>query len=86
MSTDQAHSDSYWSVARYLPRRESFAAERLKEAAFEVFLPLIPAGRSATTPMFINYLFVNLNISSPTRVFCDFKPRGWAPRRLSIRA
>ena len=52
----------YWSVARTLAQREAFASERLKEQGFEVFLPLLSpkGGKGATTPMFINYLFVRI--------------------------
>jgi transcriptional antiterminator RfaH len=53
--------EPFWSVARTLPRREAFAAERLRAEGFEILLPLIPAGRSSTAPLFVSYVFVNLN-------------------------
>jgi transcriptional antiterminator RfaH len=48
---------SFWSVARTLPQREKFAAERLGDGGFEVFLPLIHTKR-ASAPLFPGYLFV----------------------------
>src|SRR5580704_10508080 len=49
----------YWSVARTLPQREAFAAERLEEAGYEVFLPRIKT-RRASEPLFHNYVFVKI--------------------------
>ena len=50
----------YWAVARTLVHRESFAAERVAEAGFQVFMPRIKTrigARWLTTPLFRNYLF-----------------------------
>lgn len=48
---------SFWAVARTLPKRESFAAERLEAAGFEVFAPRIETRRAAAL-LFPSYLFV----------------------------
>jgi transcriptional antiterminator RfaH len=49
---------AFWSVARTLPHREAFAAERLRmDHGFEVFLPLIQTKRTSA-PLFSSYLFV----------------------------
>ena len=50
---------AFWSVARTLPQREAFAAERLIEGGFEVFLPKVKTKRAAE-PLFHNYLFVKI--------------------------
>jgi transcription antitermination factor NusG len=49
----------FWSVARTLPMREKFAAERLGDGGFEVFLPLVPTKRTAQ-PLFPSYLFIRI--------------------------
>jgi transcription antitermination factor NusG len=49
----------FWSVARTLPMREKFAAERLGDGGFEVFLPLVPTKRSSA-PLFPSYLFIRI--------------------------
>jgi transcriptional antiterminator RfaH len=50
---------SFWAVARTLPQREAFAAERLQEGGFEVFLPKVKTDR-ASEPLFHNYVFVKI--------------------------
>jgi transcriptional antiterminator RfaH len=58
----------YWAVARTIPHRESFAAERIGEAGFEVFAPKIrqriPDGMRGVkwrvSPLFRSYLFVRI--------------------------
>jgi transcription antitermination factor NusG len=47
----------YWSVARTLPQREAFAAERLEAGGFEIFAPKVKTKR-ALVPLFAGYLFV----------------------------
>jgi transcriptional antiterminator RfaH len=50
----------FWSVVRSLPRREAFAAERLRmDHGFEVFLPLVQTKR-ACQPLFSGYLFCRI--------------------------
>jgi hypothetical protein len=50
----------FWSVVRSLPKREAFAAERLRmDHGFEVFLPLVQTKR-ASTPLFPGYLFARV--------------------------
>ena len=49
---------AFWGVVRSLPKREKFAAERLRmDGGFEVFLPLVQPKR-ASQPLFSGYLFV----------------------------
>jgi transcriptional antiterminator RfaH len=48
---------AFWGVVRSLPQRERFAAERLVDGGFEVFLPLVQTKR-ASQPLFAGYLFV----------------------------
>jgi transcription antitermination factor NusG len=64
----------YWSVARTLPKREGFAAERLAAGGFEVFLPMIQTKR-ATQPLFAGYCFCRIveqwrSINSTLGVLC----------------
>ena len=65
----------YWSVVRSLPKRESFAAERLRmDHDFEVFLPLVQTQRTAQ-PLFRGYLFCRIvdrwrSINSTLGVLC----------------
>ena len=50
----------FWGVVRSLPKREAFAAERLRmDHGFEVFLPLVQTKR-ASTPLFPGYLFARI--------------------------
>jgi transcriptional antiterminator RfaH len=49
---------SFWAVARTLPQREAFAAERLEEGGYEVFLPRVKTKR-ASEPLFHN-VFVKI--------------------------
>jgi transcriptional antiterminator RfaH len=54
---------SFWAVARTLPHREGFAAERIGEAGFEVFAPRIRErvdARWRVSPLFRSYLFVHI--------------------------
>jgi len=65
---------AFWGVVRSLPQREKFAAERLVDGGFEVFLPLIPTKR-ASAPLFAGYLFVLIvdrwrSINSTLGVLC----------------
>jgi transcription antitermination factor NusG len=49
---------SFWGVVRSIPKREAFAAERLrKDHGFEVFLPMVETKR-ASQPLFASYFFV----------------------------
>ena len=51
---------AFWGVVRSLPKREAFAAERLRmDHGFEVFLPLIQTKR-ASAPLFNSYFFVRI--------------------------
>jgi transcriptional antiterminator RfaH len=58
----------FWAVARTLAHRETFAAERVGEAGFEVFAPRIrervPDGMRGVkwriSPLFRSYLFVHI--------------------------
>ena len=65
----------YWAAVRSLPRREMFAAERLRmDGGFEVFLPLVQTKR-ASAPLFSGYLFVFIReqwraINSTIGVLC----------------
>jgi transcriptional antiterminator RfaH len=65
----------FWGVVRSLPKREKFAAERLRiDGGFEVFLPLVPTKR-ASAPLFPGYLFVLIvdrwrSINSTLGVLC----------------
>jgi transcription termination factor NusG len=56
----EARMSIFWGVARTLPRKELFAAERLKESGFETLLPRLRNGRSGPVPMFVGYLFVEI--------------------------
>jgi transcription antitermination factor NusG len=65
----------FWGVVRSLPRREMFAAERLRmDHGFEVFLPLVQTKR-ASAPLFSGYFFVFIReqwraINSTIGVLC----------------
>ena len=51
---------AFWGVVRSLPKREAFAAERLRmDHGFEVFLPLVQTKR-ASQPLFRGYFFVRI--------------------------
>jgi transcription antitermination factor NusG len=51
---------AFWGVVRSLPKREVFAAERLRmDHGFEVFLPLVQTKR-ASTPLFTSYFFCRI--------------------------
>jgi transcription antitermination factor NusG len=51
---------SFWGVVRSLPKREAFAAERLRmDHGFEVFLPLVQTKR-ASQPLFSGYFFCRI--------------------------
>jgi transcription antitermination factor NusG len=51
---------AFWGVVRSLPKREAFAAERLRmDHGFEVFLPLVETQR-ASQPLFRGYLFCRI--------------------------
>jgi transcriptional antiterminator RfaH len=51
---------AFWGVVRSLPRREVFAAERLRmDHGFEVFLPLVQTKR-ASAPLFAGYFFCRI--------------------------
>jgi transcriptional antiterminator RfaH len=53
-------SAPFWGVVRSLPKREAFAAERLRmDHGFEVFLPLVQTKR-ASQPLFASYLFCRI--------------------------
>jgi transcriptional antiterminator RfaH len=66
---------SYWAVVRSLPKREAFAAERLRmDGGFEVFLPLVQTKR-ASAPLFAGYFFCRIidrwrSINSTFGVLC----------------
>ena len=66
---------AFWGVVRSLPKREVFAAERLRmDGGFEVFLPLVQTKR-ASAPLFAGYLFVLIvdrwrSINSTLGVLC----------------
>ena len=50
----------FWGVIRSLPKREAFAAERLRiDGGFEVFLPLVQTKR-ASAPLFAGYFFCRI--------------------------
>ena len=65
----------FWSVVRSLPKREAFAAERLRmDHGFEVFLPLVQTQRAAA-PLFRGYFFCRIvdrwrSINSTFGVLC----------------
>ena len=65
----------FWSVVRSLPKREAFAAERLRmDHGFEVFLPLVQTQRAAA-PLFSGYFFCRIvdrwrSINSTFGVLC----------------
>jgi transcriptional antiterminator RfaH len=51
---------AFWGVVRSLPKREAFAAERLRmDHGFEVFLPLVQTKRSSA-PLFAGYFFCRI--------------------------
>src|SRR5580693_3930318 len=51
---------AFWGVVRSLPKREAFAAERLRmDGGFEVFLPLVQTKR-ASQPLFSGYFFCRI--------------------------
>src|SRR5580693_507347 len=51
---------AFWGVVRSLPKREAFAAERLRmDHGFEVFLPLVQTQR-ASQPLFSGYFFCRI--------------------------
>jgi transcriptional antiterminator RfaH len=51
---------AFWGVVRSLPKREAFAAERLRmDHGFEVFLPQVQTKR-AFQPLFAGYLFCRI--------------------------
>jgi transcription antitermination factor NusG len=51
---------AFWGVVRSLPKREAFAAERLRmDHGFEVFLPLVQTKR-ASQPLFASYFFCRI--------------------------
>jgi transcriptional antiterminator RfaH len=65
---------SFWGVVRSLPQREAFAAERLEDGGFEVFLPLVQTKR-ASQPLFAGYFFCRIvdrwrSINSTFGVLC----------------
>jgi transcription antitermination factor NusG len=51
---------AFWGVVRSLPKREVFAAERLRmDHGYEVFLPLVQTKR-ASQPLFASYFFCRI--------------------------
>jgi transcriptional antiterminator RfaH len=51
---------AFWGVVRSLPKREVFAAERLRmDHGFEVFLPVVQTQR-ASQPLFSGYFFCRI--------------------------
>jgi transcriptional antiterminator RfaH len=50
---------AFWACVKTHPQREGFAAERLTERGFEIFLPRIAAHRSIQ-PLFRSYCFVRI--------------------------
>jgi transcriptional antiterminator RfaH len=66
---------AFWGVVRSLPKREIFAAERLRmDHGFEVFLPLVQTQR-ASAPLFAGYFFCRIvdrwrSINSTFGVLC----------------
>jgi transcription antitermination factor NusG len=66
---------AFWGVVRSLPKREAFAAERLRtDHGFEVFLPLVQTQR-ASVPLFRGYFFCRIidrwqSINSTFGVLC----------------
>jgi transcriptional antiterminator RfaH len=66
---------AFWGVVRSLPKREAFAAERLRmDGGFEVFLPLVQTKR-ASAPLFSGYFFCRIvdrwrSINSTFGVLC----------------
>jgi hypothetical protein len=61
---------AFWGVVRSLPKREAFAAERLRmDHGFEVFLPLVQTKR-ASQPLFSGYFSVALSIAIPLLASC----------------
>jgi hypothetical protein len=51
--------DAYWAVAKTHTQRETWAAERLTERGFEIFLPRVATGR-AIQPLFRSYIFCRI--------------------------
>ena len=49
----------FWGVARSLPQRERFAADRCIDGGFEVFLPMVQTKR-ASAPLFAGYFFIRI--------------------------
>jgi transcriptional antiterminator RfaH len=66
---------TFWGVVRSLPKREVFAAERLRmDHGYEVFLPLVQTKR-ASAPLFYSYFFCRIveqwrSINSTFGVLC----------------
>jgi transcriptional antiterminator RfaH len=66
---------AFWGVVRSLPKREAFAAERLRvDQGFEVFPPLVQTKR-ASAPLFNGYFFCRIidrwrSINSTFGVLC----------------
>jgi transcriptional antiterminator RfaH len=66
---------AFWGVVRSLPKREVFAAERLRmDHGYEVFLPLVQTKR-ASAPLFYSYFFCRIveqwrSINSTFGVLC----------------
>ena len=66
---------AFWGVVRSLPKREAFAAERLRmDHGFEVFLPLVQTKR-VSQPLFSGYFFCRIvdrwrSINSTLGVLC----------------
>jgi transcription antitermination factor NusG len=51
---------AFWGVVRSLPKREAFAAERLRmDHGYDVFLPLVQTKR-ASAPLFTGYFFCRI--------------------------
>jgi transcription antitermination factor NusG len=51
---------AFWGVVRSLPKREIFAAQRLRDDhGYEVFVPMV-ATRRASAPLFNGYLFCRI--------------------------
>lgn len=50
----------YWAVCQTESQREQVAAEFLKQASYEVYLPKILVKRNREAPLFPGYLFVRI--------------------------
>jgi transcriptional antiterminator RfaH len=59
LSTGPMPDDAFWAVVKTNPQRETFAAERLTERGFEIFLPRVETARSVA-PLFRAYLFCRI--------------------------